>query len=299
MTASARFTAAGGADGGRHGDSFVFRSPTKSGAYVLGWGEAKAFDLLVLTAARMTCTKTTAGQKTTVTLGRSTVGSYPDPTSSKSKRVRDNPASFIPPLWYFRFDSKTEAIHLSPSVTVGHMVGFIGRGPATRKGRRHVTYFPPSRALVRKLEAVVTILEKKGVPARRGLVLTSGFRTPRYNAKIGGSGFSRHAFGDGADVIIDASPVDGRMDDLNKDGRIDRLDGKMVADAAREAELSGNAVPGGIGLYEYVDPKSVLCHVHIDARGYITRWGTTYKTGKALKFRWWPEWEFPEEDDDE
>jgi len=295
----ARFRAAGGADGGRHGDSFVMRSPQKPGAYVLNWNGKRAFDLLVLTAAKMVSTKTRQGQKLTVTMGRRTVGVYPDPTAAESERVRNSAGRYLPPLWFFVFDARTQAVALSEHLKAGDMVGFVGRGLAEkRRGKRHVWYFPPSRDLVRKLEATVDVLEAKGCKLGGGLVITSGFRTPAHNRESGGSGFSRHCYGDAADVIIDRSPLDGRMDDLNGDGRIDANDGLVIANAAREAVLAGKAISGGIGVYEYSDSKSVGCHVHIDARGYVTRWGTTYKTGRAKELRWWPEWEFPEEDED-
>jgi len=293
------FRAAGGAEGGRHGDSWVLRAPRTPGAYALTTMGGRTFYLLVLTPARMVSTKTRDGQKITLYMGRRSIGVYPDPTAADSRRVRGAAGRYLPPLWFFAFDAKTQTIPLSKHLKVGDMVGFLGRGRARkRRGKRHAWYFPPSRALVRKIEAIAEVLEKKGVKVGGGLVVTSAFRTPAHNRKAGGAPLSRHCYGDSADVIIDRAPLDGRMDDLNGDGRIDARDGLIIANAAREAELAGNAIPGGIGLYEYIDPESVGCHVHIDARGYVTRWGTTYKTGRARKLRWWPEGEFPEDEEE-
>jgi hypothetical protein len=214
--------------------------------------------------------------------------------------VRSFAERFLPPLWFFEFDAASEPVRLSKHVAVGDMVGFTGRGPARQKdGARHINLFPPSRLLVRKLEATVARLEAQGFAVGDGgLVLTSGFRAPAYNGKVGGSNYSRHIYGDAADILIDCD-MDGRMDDLNRDGRIDREDAIIVANAAREAELAGRGAPGGIGVYECPSSDSVGAYVHVDARGYVSRWGVTYKSGKPQKLRWWPEWEFAEEEEEQ
>ena len=50
--------------------------------------------------------------------------------------------------------------------------------------------------------------------------IMSGYRTPYYNAKIGNeTGYSRHLYGDAMDIYIDQN-ADGKMDDVNRDGRI-------------------------------------------------------------------------------
>ena len=99
------------------------------------------------------------------------------------------------------------------------------------------------------------------------------------------------------DIVTDETPAGGRMEDINGDGRIDRHDGLIIADAIRELESAGAVAPGGIGVYEYSDPKSVGCHVHIDARGFPTRWGVRYRGRRKVGFSWWPPGEYSESED--
>ena len=100
------------------------------------------------------------------------------------------------------------------------------------------------------------------------------------------------------DLVIDEDS-DKRMDDLNGDGRIDRKDGILIGNACRELELEGAVVPGGIGVYEWDSEDSVRCHVHIDCRGYISRWGQVGLGKHKKTFTWWPKAEFQEEESGE
>ena len=51
------------------------------------------------------------------------------------------------------------------------------------------------------------------------MVIMSGYRTPQYNKAIGNVKFSRHVYGDAADIFVD-NDGNYRMDDLNKDGAV-------------------------------------------------------------------------------
>src|SRR5688572_4101619 len=92
--------------------------------------------------------------------------------------------------------------------------------------------------LLDKLELVIQELQDYGIPARHVQVL-SGFRTPQYNLRLGDrSGRardSRHQYGDAADIFIDSNN-DGRMDDLNRDGRINMADTRVVLAAVERVE---------------------------------------------------------------
>jgi hypothetical protein len=48
----------------------------------------------------------------------------------------------------------------------------------------------------------------------------SGYRTPTYNQVIHNVRNSRHIYGDAADIFVDEDG-NGRMDDLDGDGRVD------------------------------------------------------------------------------
>ncbi len=98
----------------------------------------------------------------------------------------------------------------------------------------------------------------------------SGYRTPYYNRSIGNVKYSRHVFGDANDIFIDADK-NGRMDDLNKDGKLTVDDVQILYNiTSKFQDNSEGKYTGGVGKYR---PKS---HhggfVHVDNRGYRARW---------------------------
>jgi hypothetical protein len=134
-------------------------------------------------------------------------------------------------------------------------------------------YLVLRETLVDKLELVIAELERSGVRVEHMTVM-SGFRTPLYNATggdtTGRDELSRHMFGDASDVFVD-NDGDGRMDDLNGDGRIDYHDAQVIVAAVDRVEESFTSLIGGAGVY-----KGNAVHgpfAHIDARGDRTRWG--------------------------
>lgn len=125
-------------------------------------------------------------------------------------------------------------------------------------------------ALVDKLELVLADLIAHGVPARHARVL-SGFRAPQYNDRTEHSAqASRHQYGDAADLIID-DDGNGRMDDLNHDGRVDLADTDVILRAVERVERRYPELVGGLGLYQAVGPSGPFAH--IDVRGTQARWG--------------------------
>jgi uncharacterized protein YcbK (DUF882 family) len=127
--------------------------------------------------------------------------------------------------------------------------------------------------LLDKLELVIADLNRNGVPVRNVEVM-SGFRTPQYNAKGVGKGGrakdSRHQFGDAADVFVDNN-FDGRMDDLNRDGRVNVKDTHVILSAVERVERAHPDLIGGIGLYHSTSSHGPFAH--IDTRGHKARWG--------------------------
>jgi uncharacterized protein YcbK (DUF882 family) len=132
--------------------------------------------------------------------------------------------------------------------------------------------------LLDKLELTLNALHSFGVATQHVRVL-SGFRSPQYNARGGGEGMaraSRHQFGDAADLIIDANR-DGRMDDLNHDGRVDFEDTRVVERAVQLVEHRHPDLVGGLGLYHETGPSGPF--VHIDVRGTKARWNNVARRG--------------------
>ncbi len=125
---------------------------------------------------------------------------------------------------------------------------------------------------VDKLELVLTDLAERGINPN-GVYVMSGFRTPQYN-RGGGStggraGLSRHMYGDAADVWID-NDGDGMMDDLNRDGKVNINDSKVIQQAVDRVEAAHPELVGGAGIYPAEAGHGPF--IHIDTRGYRARW---------------------------
>ncbi len=145
--------------------------------------------------------------------------------------------------------------------------------------------------LLDKLELVLQTLESSGVPARHVQVL-SGFRHPHYNGLGSVEGnmaqHSRHQFGDAADIIID-NDRNGRMDDLNNDGRVDVADANVIQRAVEKIEIKYPELVGGVGVYHAMGPSGSFAH--IDVRGERARW--TNSPSRSSTKRWRPVWSAP------
>jgi hypothetical protein len=142
------------------------------------------------------------------------------------------------------------------------------------KGQEDVwpKYVLISPRLLDKLELTIDELEREGIRVDRVGVI-SGFRTPNYNSGGGDTGgrgaLSRHMYGDAMDWFVD-NDGDGRMDDLNGDGRIDIADARVIAAAAERVERRHPDLVGGIGVYRPTAAHAGF--VHIDTRGFRARW---------------------------
>jgi uncharacterized protein YcbK (DUF882 family) len=133
--------------------------------------------------------------------------------------------------------------------------------------------------LIDKLELVIAELGASGIPVTHVKVI-SGFRHPEYNQglrsrvrrRTAGSPAqdSRHQFGDAADIIIDNNR-DGRMDDLNRDGKSNSRDIRVLIEAVERVERQYPDLVGGAGTYRATRQHGPF--VHIDVRGNRARWG--------------------------
>jgi len=170
---------------------------------------------------------------------------------------------YRPPRAFVEVTAANAGTRLSPNFTLGQFV--------SKQESGYPKYVVLRAALLLKLENVLTSLNASG-NAVSGLVIMSGYRTPFYNKAIGNVEYSRHIYGGAADIYIDQDPVDGQMDDLNGDGRVDRADAEWLAafiDDMSQRGLFGPRI-GGIGVYD-----STAAHgpfVHVDVRGFRARW---------------------------
>jgi len=126
-------------------------------------------------------------------------------------------------------------------------------------------------SLLVKLEGLVDVLNRRGLPGKH-MKIMSGFRTPDYNREIGNeTTYSRHIAGDAADIFLDRNN-DGRMDDLNRDGRVNRRDAGLLLSIVEGMDESPEygALVGGASAYRANASHGPF--LHVDARGYPARW---------------------------
>ncbi len=179
---------------------------------------------------------------------------------------RPRPASmspaYEPPRGFVAARPEDYDILVSPNFRLGQ---FLCKEPGDP---RYLVVSPP---LLVKLEALLVAVNQAGYPAA-SLTVMSGFRTPAYNRAIGNTtDFSRHLWGDAADVFVD-NDGDARMDDLNRDGRLDVKDAKWLAGVVEKMMASHDdaLVPGGLSAYRATSAHGPF--VHVDARGQRARW---------------------------
>lgn len=134
-----------------------------------------------------------------------------------------------------------------------------------------------------KLEILQHELETKHGLKFDKFTIMSGYRTPFYNAKIGNeTGYSRHLYGDAMDIYIDQDR-DGNMDDVNRDGRIDTGDARFLLRVAEKIDESAEWgwLKGGAGVYHANAAHGP--YIHVDARGYVARWGATEEPASGVR----------------
>ena len=133
---------------------------------------------------------------------------------------------------------------------------------------KYLVLRPP---LLIKLEELLAEVNRRGIVAH-GFGIMSAYRTPTYNAAIGNvTVFSRHEYGDAADIFVDEDG-DGVMDDLNHDGRHTIADAQVlqaIVDQA-ESEPAFAGLDGGLGTYPPTPEHGPF--VHVDVRGFDVRW---------------------------
>jgi len=126
-------------------------------------------------------------------------------------------------------------------------------------------------ALLQKLEALqASYSERFRKPVT--LHVMSAYRTPHYNAGIGNTTrYSRHLYGDAADVFVDGDGNDV-MDDLDENGRVDVHDAGLLFGLVEELDGDHEHRAGGLGIYGRRPNHGPF--VHVDTRGTSApRWG--------------------------
>ena len=171
-------------------------------------------------------------------------------------------ARFLPPQGLIRVDASNRDVRVSPHFTLGE---FTCHQPGDPK------FVVLDERLILKLEMLLEEVQKRGIPAKT-FTLMSAYRTPAYNKQIGNTTtYSLHLFGRAADIFVD-DDGDGRMDDLNGDGLVNKADAQLLFNLFDSLTSESWYQPflGGLGLYGPKPHRGPF--VHVDVRGYTARW---------------------------
>lgn len=231
-------------------DEWSWQAPSKPGVYSLYFTEVRSDSTMRLQAIVMA---PYAGEDR---FEGYRVGKY------ETIPLRNNP-KYETPRGLIRVEPGMEDLWLSPHFQLRQFL-------CKQKGG------PPQFALVHerlllKLELLLEKMNDAGLEATTFAIL-SGYRTPHYNRVIGNSTrYSRHVYGDAADIFIDRDR-DGRMDDLNGDGKENLADARIMAAVINESFDSIWYKPyiGGLGLYGPKPHRGPF--IHVDTRGFKARW---------------------------
>jgi hypothetical protein len=168
-----------------------------------------------------------------------------------------------PPSHFIEVTVQNRNVSVSPHFKLGQFL--------CKQEGAYPKYLVLDEVLILKLELILEEVNRRGYTADT-LHIMSGYRTPYYNKAIGNVAYSRHLWGKAADIFIDQNPVNNKMDDLNKDGTVDKKDAKLLHDIIDSLvdKKWYQKFLGGLGYYG--SNKAHGPFVHIDSRGYKARW---------------------------
>jgi uncharacterized protein YcbK (DUF882 family) len=106
--------------------------------------------------------------------------------------------------------------------------------------------FPLTETILRNIQELAKNLQILRDEVKKPIKITSGFRDPSFNKKIGGASQSRHITGQAADLKIEGYTP------------------KQVASIIEKLIASGKMKQGGLGIYS--------TWIHYDVRGTKARW---------------------------
>lgn len=176
------------------------------------------------------------------------IGRYPD-------HALRGLAIYRPPVGFIEVTRENENTFVSSHFQLKQFV--------CKQSGSYPKYIVLNEGLVQRLEQLLALANASGLRART-LHVMSGYRTPAYNRSLGNVAYSRHTWGSAADIFIDEND-DGRMDDLNRDGRSDAGDAEVLY---RLFDTTQSV--GGMGKYEATRAHGPF--VHVDLRDRRARW---------------------------
>lgn len=228
-----------------------WRAPTRPGLQTLTVRPANAE-----TSTLHVFVKVPAAQVSDGFLNGYRIGQYPD------SPLRNNPV-YLPPPGFVEVHPDMLDLPISPHFTLGQFL-------CKQQPNDWPKYLVLREQLIAKLELILEEVNRRGIRTDSFAVM-SGFRTPWYNRMIGNVPYSRHVWGGAADIYIDTNG-DGRMDDLNKDGRVGIRDARVLLAIISDLDETGRLqrLLGGLGLYGPRPHRGPF--VHVDARGEMAHW---------------------------
>jgi hypothetical protein len=235
---------------------FRWTAPDRPGTYQLtfkGPGKKDAHDDIVVHAFVMV----PATQVRNGLLNGYRIGEYP------STPLKGNPL-YLPPPGFIEVTKENQETNVSPHFTLKQ---FLCKEDTSRSFPKYVVL---KERLPLKLEAVLERVNELGVKVDT-LNVMSAYRTPYYNHAIGDVKYSMHQWGSAADVYVDPHRKN-RMEDMNRDGRVDIGDSKFLYDEI-DRMLSMKELrkfEGGMGYYPATSAHPPF--VHVDVRGTAARW---------------------------
>jgi hypothetical protein len=184
------------------------------------------------------------------------IGSYPPPL--KGGALYERPSGFV------EVTKDNQDTRVSPHFTLKQ---FLCKEDTTKGFPKYVVL---KERLPLELEAILERVNQLGF-AVDTLHVMSAYRTPYYNHAIGDVAYSMHQFGGASDIYIDPDKKD-RMEDLNRDGRVDVRDSKWLYDVIDKmmTEKAYEKFQGGMGFYPATSAHPPF--VHVDVRGAKARW---------------------------
>ncbi len=232
------------------GDGWQWQAPNKPGIYPVTVRHdastgAQSMQLQMLVAVP-------ASQLRNGRLNGYQIGNYPKPAPG-----------YIPPRGFIEVTEANADTPLTPHFRLGQFL--------CKQAGGYPKYLALSPRLLTQLEVLLEEVNHHGITAT-GFTVMSGYRTPTYNRAIENVAYSRHMWGDAADVFIDEDG-DGVMDDLNGDGKVTREDATVlykIADRMAQRRDRPDLL-GGVGEYDSTPAHGPF--VHVDARGSMARWG--------------------------
>ena len=231
---------------------WIWWAPEKKGPYPLRIvhvpsGEAMTLNVFVMIPYAQLERERLAGY---------TIGPYPQTA------LHGSPI-YLPPVGFVEVTPNNRTVAVSPHFTLGQFV--------CKQASGYPKYLVLQERLVLMLELLLEAVNARGHAAET-LHVMSGYRTPSYNKGIGNVTYSRHIYGDAADIFIDERPKDGMMDDLNADGLINYRDADILRDTVERtcAQPAHARFVGGLGRYKANPHRGPF--VHVDTRGFRARW---------------------------